>query len=37
MTGKEILQQMSLKEKIAYCSGADFWHTTLTPMLSVLL
>ena len=35
MTGKEILQQMSLKEKIAYCSGEDFWHTKSVPSCSV--
>ena len=35
MTGKEILQKMSLKEKIAYCSGADFWHTKNVPSCGV--
>ena len=35
MTGKEILQKMSLKEKIAYCSGADFWHTKSVPSCGV--
>ena len=23
----DILQKMSLKEKIALCNGADFWHS----------
>lgn len=27
MSREEILEKMSLKEKIAYCSGEDFWHT----------
>ncbi len=27
MSGKEIIEQMSLEEKIALCSGKDFWHT----------
>ena len=27
MNRAEILENMSLKEKIAYCSGEDFWHT----------
>lgn len=27
MNCKEIMKQMSLKDKIALCSGADFWHT----------
>ena len=28
---KEILSKMTLEEKIAYCSGADFWHTKAMP------
>ena len=28
---KEILLKMTLKDKIAYCSGADFWHTKAMP------
>jgi len=35
MTEKEILRRMSLKEKIAYCSGADFWHTKRVPSCNV--
>lgn len=27
MKSEEILKNLSLKEKIALCSGADFWHT----------
>ena len=27
MDSKTILQKMTLKEKIALCSGQDFWHT----------
>ncbi|MFD1452664.1 glycoside hydrolase family 3 N-terminal domain-containing protein [Oceanobacillus sojae] len=27
MNYKAILKQMSLEDKIALCSGADFWHT----------
>lgn len=27
MDYKEIIKQMSLEDKIALCSGADFWHT----------
>ena len=27
MDGRKILQKMTLKEKIALCSGQDFWHT----------
>lgn len=27
MDSEEILSQMTLKDKIALCSGADFWHT----------
>ena len=35
MSEKEILKRMSLKEKIAYCSGADFWHTKRVPSCNV--
>ena len=27
MDSRKILQKMTLKEKIALCSGQDFWHT----------
>ena len=27
MNIKEILSQMTLEEKISFCTGADFWHT----------
>lgn len=27
MTAKEILSQMTLKEKLLLCEGGDFWHT----------
>ena len=35
MNEKEILKRMSLNEKIAYCSGADFWHTKRVPSCNV--
>lgn len=27
MTKEEILKKMTLEEKVAFCSGEDFWHT----------
>ena len=27
MNIEQILEKMTLEEKIALCSGADFWHT----------
>ena len=27
MNVQEIMQQMTLEEKAAFCSGHDFWHT----------
>lgn len=35
MTKDEILKAMSLKQKIAYCSGEDFWHTKCVPQCGV--
>lgn len=31
MDTKKIISKMSLKEKIAYCTGGDFWHTKAMP------
>lgn len=31
MNIKETIRQMSLEEKIAFCTGADFWHTKALP------
>lgn len=28
---KKIISEMSLKEKISFCTGADFWHTKAMP------
>ena len=30
MDVKQIVNQMTLEEKAAMCSGADFWHTQKT-------
>src|SRR5512145_1667269 len=30
-----IIEQMSLEEKIALCSGADFWHTKALDRLGI--
>ena len=30
-----IIANMTLKEKIAFCTGADFWHTKAMPKLGV--
>jgi len=31
MNIKEIISKMTLEEKIAYCTGSDFWHTKEMP------
>ena len=28
---KHIISNMTLEEKISYCTGADFWHTKAMP------
>ncbi len=35
MTRQEIMEQMSLEEKIAYCSGEDVWHTKKFPRYDI--
>lgn len=35
MDTKRILAQMTLEEKIAYCTGKDFWHTKEMPQYEV--
>ena len=35
MNPKDILQQMTLHEKAAFCSGRDFWHTKAVERLGV--
>ena len=35
MNIKEIVSRMTLEEKIAYCTGADFWHTKAMPQHGV--
>lgn len=35
MSIKEIISRMTLEEKIAYCTGADFWHTKAMPQYGV--
>lgn len=35
MDTKAIIQNMSLREKIDFCTGADFWHTKALPKLGV--
>ncbi len=32
---KEIVAKMSLKEKISYCTGKDFWHTKSIPQYDI--
>ena len=32
---KEIVEQMTLEEKAAMCSGADFWHTEVVERLGI--
>lgn len=35
MNAKAIIRNMTLQEKIAFCTGADFWHTKAMPKLGV--
>lgn len=35
MINKKIISEMSLQEKIAFCTGADFWRTKELPHLGV--
>ncbi|MBR0408494.1 MAG: fibronectin type III-like domain-contianing protein [Clostridia bacterium] len=35
MNAQEILKQMTLEEKAAFCSGRDFWHTKAIERLGV--
>ena len=35
MNTEKILSEMSLGEKIAFCTGADFWHTKALPQHGV--
>ncbi|MBT9777673.1 glycosyl hydrolase [Clostridium sp. MCC353] len=35
MNVKELVAKMTLKEKAAMCSGADFWHTEAVPRLGI--
>ena len=35
MNVQEIMQQMTLEEKAAFCSGHDFWHTKAVERLGV--
>ena len=35
MNAKEILKEMTLEEKAAFCSGRDFWHTKKLDRLGV--
>ena len=35
MNVQEIMQQMTLEEKAAFCSGHDFWHTKAIERLGV--
>ena len=35
MNAQEILKQMTLEEKAAFCSGQDFWHTKAIDRLGV--
>ena len=35
MNTQEVLNQMTLEEKAAFCSGRDFWHTKALERLSV--
>ncbi len=32
---KEVIDQLTLEEKAALCSGIDFWHTTPIPRLGI--
>lgn len=31
MNIRQIVANMTLKDKIAFCTGADFWHTKAFP------
>lgn len=35
MKMKEAISEMSLQEKIAFCTGADFWHTKALPQYDI--
>lgn len=35
MNIREIIEKMTLEEKISYCTGADFWHTKELPQYGV--
>ena len=35
MKAEELLQQMTLEEKAAFCSGRDFWHTRAIERLGI--
>ena len=35
MTAEQLLAKMTLQEKAAFCSGADFWHTKAIERLGV--
>lgn len=35
MKMKEAISEMSLQKKIAFCTGADFWHTKALPQYDI--
>lgn len=35
MDRKKILSQMKLEDKVAFCSGADYWHTKAYPQYGI--
>lgn len=35
MNIQEIISRMTLREKVAFCTGGDFWHTKALPDLGV--
>ncbi|MGN0403968.1 MAG: glycosyl hydrolase, partial [Bariatricus sp.] len=35
MDVQKIISEMTLQEKIAFCTGADFWHTKAMPKYGV--
>lgn len=35
MNRKKILSQMKLEDKVAFCSGADYWHTKAYPQYGI--
>lgn len=37
MNIQEIIRGMTLREKLAFCTGADFWHTKAMPEFRVLI